>query len=324
MVMDPTAPHSPDMPSAPPAEEPPDYRVFREGDVFPPLNKKIHILQGVVKDWIVFLDDKFRVHHWYRDEPPEDYGAVALRVEQLDTTSFLLVDAIQLEAFRRLLAESIARVLDDGHGHNASICLQAADNFLQARTRERARIWYLSATLCTAAFACIAGLLFWKYSAHGFAAQLVAAAAMGAFGALVSVLLRSDDLKTDFLAGRRVHYFEGSVRILVGATAGFVFALSIKADLVLGMINRSENPLVILLVFSFVAGASERLLPSLIRQIEGTLIKNMSAAAELPGRNRDDLTQLPEDGGQGSLPSARVGAKRQRTRPVPQNPEQPS
>ncbi len=184
--MDPTSSNPPNLGGIPQAEVSSDYREFTEGNVFRPLNKKIHILQAVEKDWIVFLDERLNLHHYYSNsyELPEDYGAVASRVEQLEATSFLLVDATHIEAFRRLLAESIARVLDDRDSYHASICLETAEKFFQARSRERARIWYLSSTLCTAAFACIAGILIWNYSTHGFAAQLTTAAAMGAYGAL--------------------------------------------------------------------------------------------------------------------------------------------
>ncbi len=123
-----------------------------------------------------------------------------------------------------------------------------------------------------------------------------------------------------------MHYFEGAVRILVGATAGFIFALSIKADLILGVINRSENTLIIFLVVSFVAGASERLLPSLIRQLEGTLVTNISAVGEMPSGGGGDLTQAPEPGRPGSSlpPTSTDGKKRRRTSLLRRNQERPS
>jgi hypothetical protein len=277
-----------------------DYSVFKEGDIFPPLNKKIHILILSEHDYIVFLDKDLYVHWYYNsnyveDEFAEDYGAIVSREANLEATSALLLkkqepqlekQGTQLEVFRRLLGESIARLLDDRWSkekkkpNNARMMLDKAELFLRERSRERARIWYLSATLGAAMLMLIGVLVLWinrqkvltLLSVEESFIEVMLGVAMGSLGALISVLLRSDDLKIDVSAGARVHYFEGAMRVLVGATAGLVFALSIKSNILLGAINNSERATTILLVISIIAGVSERLLPSLIKQLEGTLV----------------------------------------------------
>jgi hypothetical protein len=269
-------------------EEIEDFSIFKEGQKFPRLNKKIHILILKEADYIIFLDEMLHLHWYYNAAYAEigfakDYGDVVIRQANLYATSILLLKGSQLEVFRRLLGESIARLLEDRKSDNATRMLDKAEVFLRARSRERARFWYLSATLTGTALGVAAGVLAWadrqavaaSLNVGGGAVELLLGASAGSFGALISVLLRSDELAIDVSAGKLVHYFEGTMRVLVGAAAGFVFALAIKSNILLGAVNRSERATVILIVICIIAGASERLLPDLIKQLEGTLVRNV-------------------------------------------------
>jgi hypothetical protein len=262
-----------------------DFSLYKEGDVFPRLDKKIHLLVRKRGDYIVFLDQLFYLHWYYNAAYAEggfakDYGEVVIRQANLEATSILLLEGTQLEVFRRLLGESIARLLEDRDSENAHQMLDKAEVFLRARSRERARFWYLSATLAGTALALGLGILAWSFRERVAATvgvgegavELLLGAGVGAFGALISVLLRSDELAIDVSAGKPVHFFEGTMRALVGAAAGLLFALTVKSNILLGAVNRSERATPILLVICVIAGASERLLPDLIKQLEGTLV----------------------------------------------------
>jgi hypothetical protein len=192
--------------------------------------------------------------------------------------------------------------------------LNKAEVFLRARSRERARIWYLSATTVATLSMLLGGLLVWAYrdrvltflGVDNTAIEICLGAVMGALGALISVLLRSDQIRIDVSAGARVHYFEGVMRVLVGATGGLLFALAIKANIFLGAINRSEKSVTILLVISIIAGASERLLPSLIKQIEGTLVRNVEEVEFLAEADENEEAEI------GTEPVSGVDKKRTR------------
>jgi hypothetical protein len=290
-------------------EEIKDYRIFKEGDNFTPLNKKIHILIVVEITYIVFLDEQLRVHwhyndDYFNDEYPkfdEACGKVLGRQAHLEALSGLLLKDSHREAPQRMLAEAIARLLDDRKVDYANLLLDKAARFVEARSHERARGWYLWATLPTTLISLIFGLIFWinrqtilaLLDFEPGAADIFLGAAMGSLGASISVLLRSDRLKLDPLAGRGVHSFEGVIRILVGAFAGMLFILAVKSNILLGTINQSANPRTILLTLSIVAGASEALLPSLINQISATLIGGIKPA-QVPGKDEESLSDEAE------------------------------
>jgi hypothetical protein len=286
------------------SEEIKDFRRFKAGQEFPPLNKMIHILIVVGPDYIVFLDEKLDMHLWVDDsygELAEGFGAVLARQADLEATSSLLLQEPHIEPLRRMLAEAIARLLDDRSVVHANHMLKLAAAFLQARSFERARIWYLRAMLIATSVFFIFGLLFWKYKA-GFLsymavspgnADVIIGLSTGSLGALLSVLLRMNRLPVDPSAGSWVHYFEGVMRVLVGALAGAIFIMAVKTNILLSRINDSSSSLTLLILLSIVAGASEQLLPNLINRISSVLEKqkieivveeNASAANE--GSNR--------------------------------------
>lgn len=74
-------------------------------------------------------------------------------------------------------------------------------------------------------------------------------------------------------AGKQVHCLEAVARVIVGMLGALLVALAVKADMLLGMINSSKEPFALLLTVCFVAGASERIVPSLIKQVEGMIEK---------------------------------------------------
>jgi hypothetical protein len=282
-------------------EEIKDFRRFKAGDLFPPLNKVIQILIVVEPTYIVFLDDKLYMHWWYNEsygEFAEGFGAVLARQADLEATSSLLLKEPHIEPLRRMLAEAISRLLDDRSVVYANHMLKLAAAFLRARSLEQARIWYLRTMLITTSAFLILGLLFWKYKT-GFlnymglspgAAEAIIGLSMGSLGALLSVLLRLNRLPVDPSAGARVHYFEGVMRVLVGALAGAIFTMAVKTNILLSTLNESSNSLTLLMLVSFVAGACEQLLPNLINRFSSVLEKQkieIVAEESTPAANVD-------------------------------------
>jgi hypothetical protein len=307
-------------------EEIKDYRSFKEGQVFPPLNKKIHILIVVEGNYIVFLDEEFHVHWWYDSsygDFAEGFGDVLARQADLEAASRLLLKKSQFEAFGRLLGESIARLLDDRSLVYATQTLKTAADFLKARSFERARVWFLSATLAGTLIFLVSGAVFWKnklviltyFALPIGAADVFLGATMGSLGALISVLLRSNRLQVDPSAGPLVHYFEGAMRVLIGALAGMFFVMAVKSNLLLGTINQSQNVLTILLVLSIVAGASEQLLPNLINQISAVLAGGIKRVKIVDVKEEILSEQEPKE------ESLSSGKKEAETNPKKEQPE---
>jgi hypothetical protein len=273
------------MHSAPPQATEGSFLDLNAGQIDPNLKKLIKEVVLKTRTFIVYLDDEFNVQ-WVtdmaEDEYASDFGAVTSRecyLEEIGKGEQLLLPN-QRCSFQRLLAQSIARVLDDGNSDNAKEILNKAESFLKARTTERARKWFISATAISTGVALTGILLLWIFrngaiSRIGMTAfEMAIATGTGALGALISVVLRLGKLNVDAFAGKEVHYFEGVMRVIGGMAGALLIGLAIKSGLILGTINSSENSLTLLLAVSIVAGASERIVPNLIKQVEGTMFKS--------------------------------------------------
>ncbi len=256
-----------------------DFSTCTEGDIL----DKYKIAKVIFKSRtsIVFVDKHddlvWRMNDDYGDDPP-DFGEVMGRVDLLYSIPDDLLMSRQRESFRRMLGSAIGRLLDDRHGRNARKILDDTEQFLKTRTTERARIWFLSSASLVTVVALLAAFFLYLFrnalqARIGVTAfEVVLATTMGALGALLSMARRITKLDIDPMAGPGIHYFEGAVRVFAGMAGALFVAFCIKANIVLGAINSTANSLAFLLVVAAVAGASEMLIPSLIKKVEGTLI----------------------------------------------------
>ncbi|MDT5063468.1 MAG: hypothetical protein QOH63_3927 [Acidobacteriota bacterium] len=263
---------------------------YSEGDIEPTLKKRIKHLIQKDREFIVYLDDEYFVN-WvtngrsYGDYAP-DFGAIMSRVGYLESTSRGLLSNNQLEALELIIGDGVARLLDDRNSTYATASLDKAEEYLKARTTEHARTWYISAAAAVSAFALVCGFIFWllrdwiqgRIGLVAFAVLLGASA--GSLGALISIISRMGKIDIDALAGKRIHYFEGGVRIIAGMAGAILVTLAVKANILLGALDSAEKSLPLLLVVAMVAGASERIVPNLIKTVEGTISVDSSAKGQ--------------------------------------------
>jgi hypothetical protein len=258
-----------------------DFRHLKDGDTDPALNKLIKTLILKGHNFIVYLDEQQCVQwvthpEYYGDFAP-DFGNVVNRAGYLEEIARELLSPRQRMGFQRMVAESVARLLDDRTSDHAKDMLDRAEAYLKARTSERARMWYITAVAVGTCLALLAMLVLWEFRAAlvpnmgATAFDLGLATAIGSLGALISVALRLRELNVDGTAGPAVHYFEGAIRVVAGMAGGLLVGLAVKSNLVLGAINSAEKSLALLLAVAAVAGASERVVPDLIKRVEGTI-----------------------------------------------------
>lgn len=281
-----------------------DYRALSEGDHDPSLKKDIKTL--IIKDeaFIVYLDKEMCVQ-WSTNRKYDparfsvDFGKVTNRIGLLESLSKYLLSDPQLEIIRRLLGEGMARLIDDSHSANAQAILDEAEKYLRDRSVERGRIWYISAAAVATILILLFTFLFWIFRDSllpnlGYTAIEVAiGTGLGSLGAFISILLRIAKLNIDSLAGMPVHLFEGAIRIIAGTAGALLFAVAIKSNLILGAINSQEKSLALLVAICLVAGASERLVPNLIKNIEGTVLGDSSIDKEGRGSHSNSAAQQP-------------------------------
>jgi len=257
-----------------------DFSPFCEGDVEPRLNKKIRVLIDSSADHIVYLDEDLYVEWAYSRPPaegPEGFDNVANEIGHLETLSITQLTKEQREPFARLLGEAMARVIGGGKKEEAMAVLERAAAYLNSRGTENARVWYLRGAGGLAAISLAAAVVILVVRNRTASTQVldalsvIAGAMMGGIGAFLSISARTESIRLDPVAGERIHRIEGCIRVIVGMLGALFLALAIKANLVLGLSQTWPHPTLALLIFCIVAGASERLVPGLIKSMENTV-----------------------------------------------------
>jgi hypothetical protein len=81
-------------------------------------------------------------------------------------------------------------------------------------------------------------------------------------------MVRARNYIAELSSSRRIHKIDGALRIIYGLMAGMIISLGIKSNIILGFVNSIDNHIFKLSFFGAIAGASEILLPNIIKQIE--------------------------------------------------------
>lgn len=98
----------------------------------------------------------------------------------------------------------------------------------------------------------------------------------GILGAAFSLLSRIGKIQVDPSSGKMAHFVDVYYRFLVGVLAATVVVIATKANLVLGFATAtsSESQVSMLLILAIAAGASERLAPNVLKQVESTALQS--------------------------------------------------
>ncbi len=251
-----------------------DYSLYCEGDTEPSLNKVIRNL--VVRDtnFIVYIDQDGMVEWSCNDA----YGNlcdgaddVLNRVSQLESVPSKNLTADEGEAFHRMVGEATARAIGSKNIDSAMKAIDQAQRFVTERLESIARMWITQAYLASLSIALISGMALWLY--HPQVAQLLGqtsvelgiAGVAGVVGGFLSLISRQSP-GLDPSAGRGRHYFDGTIRALGAAFGAILVLLGMRLNLALGIISGSRWTAV--LFAGIIAGASERLVPSLVRKFD--------------------------------------------------------
>lgn len=254
-----------------------DFSSFCEGDIEPTLNKKIHSIVDVEDDYIIYVDDDFCVEWSWTEkygDTPAGFPNIANRLGHLETLSKTSLYKFQREIFAGLLAEGMARIVGDKNEVKATEVLDKAASYLDARSTENARRWYVCGAAIVAFPTLFMAFILWYFKSYVLALlginafEIIIGSLLGGVGALFSILSRTEKIRVDPTAGPLIHYVESASRVLVGNVGALIIALAVKANIFLGFTKMTDYSFALLLLICICAGASERLVSGFIKRIK--------------------------------------------------------
>jgi hypothetical protein len=229
-------------------------------------------------DFIVYLDHEFDVewettdaHDKKLEKDDVALGKISNRISALESIPLSQLAPEIRKAFRRMLGEAMARALESDI-KAAHEMLDDAEAYVVARATERARFWrFVASSVSTGFLVVIASLvpIVLKDAVFITARNM---AVSGALGSLLSVLIRLRDIPPSPSVATRMHWIEGAAKSLAGMIGAIFVLLAIRGGILFPAI-----PSTLALVVAFMAGASERFIPSMIERTEVALLDAQGA-----------------------------------------------
>jgi hypothetical protein len=247
------------------------FGVTEENVVYASDEIVVFLRNNLDTDWITTpdFDSKLEVIN----KSPE-WGFIKRTVTRLQSIPIDHLSLIKREGFRTQLGTALSLGLQEDFA-NAKESLRTAEDFVTARNNEVARGWFLESSGIAVLLFLVFLLATFHFNCYGAVTggsdlttiqKVLFCSAAGAVGAFLSVISRITKIPLDPAAGRYMHYLEGGSRVIAGIIAAPFLLFAVKLGVILPSLDKDGIEAVILI--GIVAGASERLIPSLIGNVE--------------------------------------------------------
>ena len=247
------------------------FDVDQEG----PMGGKIKELIIRSNNIIVYIDEN-DVIQWATQgvNLEKDFGDIQNKVSFWEDVSNKLFTKADAYSYKCLLAEAYARILEDRDFKLANEIIERTVYRIQKHGSELLKQAYLLASffcvliviLLLAGMVIARNYLLSVISYDSYSIMLTSC--FGGIGAFVFTTLRLKNYTPEVIISKRIHQIDGALRIFYGMVSGLIIALGIKSNIVLGFINQIQMTIYLKAFLGIIAGASEVIIPNLIREIE--------------------------------------------------------
>lgn len=253
-----------------------DHYSLKEGSFDYELNKRVEILIVNDDNFIIYLDDSYEIQWKLNDDFVEQdhCGEILSKVAILQAKSNFIEDRKILRFIRFQIAEALARCFAGQSINSSKEILEEVEDQIFSRNYEMAWRWYFCSVLEYTGLILVCVALCWVGRSElnvllgKQLTEIIWIAGAGVLGALSSVRLRANRIVMDANAGKEIHRLEGLSRVLAGLIGATFAAITYKSGLFSNILKYPSNELMLLIVIGFVAGVSERLIPSLVSTID--------------------------------------------------------
>jgi len=263
------------------------FREFKAGDTDPLVGVKVKEVLVKAETYIVYLDQDL-VLHWHWNAVLDSNLAIPIfnRAGELQAKSEFLRQTLRkrdLMNARRLIGQGLVVMFCTQNQAYANAALDTAEKFISQIGTETSRVWYFGPFFILFSASVLIGLILYNYVQMQMTTLPLVCALGGGIGAFISTTIGNERIPCAPSAGRFLHLLEALLRYAIGFAAGLLVWLAISGNVAAGFLNFASNPpdltgnpesgnlptsIYALITITIFAGASERLLPSLIAKFD--------------------------------------------------------
>jgi hypothetical protein len=149
--------------------------------------------------------------------------------------------------------------------------IEKASDYIAKRNIELSRMWILEASFCilslySAIMIVLNQLIYMQLIEQTiFTMELLFCFVVGGMGAILSLMLRLGGVSFDYYAAERSHWYECIAKAIIGSFSGMLIYILVQIDFILPFLkDRSATSTLYFVVLAFIAGATERFIPSIL------------------------------------------------------------
>ncbi|MEN9501236.1 MAG: hypothetical protein RI964_521 [Pseudomonadota bacterium] len=256
----------------------------------------VKVIRDHTPKYLFYHDGRKNLRWVFQDDneavKSDEMQKVIIELRDLVATPVQYLHREHAESWENMLGHAIS-LIADGKVDFSREMLSKASIFLQKRSKEKARVWMVEASVITSFFVIVSCLLGFGFifAKDISTALMFAAVGFGVMGSQFSILTRLGGIVIDPASGRRVYWKDSIIRIISGMFAGLITYIAIKSELIFGFIEVNsdfglnkevdlcsigvdihkvlENKYFwIVALMTTLAGFSERFVPSFLEKIE--------------------------------------------------------
>jgi hypothetical protein len=256
---------------------------YNPGDIDPTTGREMIYICYQTPDFLVSIDRDYNLN-WFGSEKLKyapDFGEVSSQVNLMDAlVNRIFGDKKNRLAYKKILGDVLSTLLDDEDSTTAKQILEETKNRILLHSKERIRMAYINASILTVILIGLLTILTVLFRADileqiGDPAifRILVCTLLGGVGAFVTTFARFKDYQGSIISGLPIHRLDGFLRVFYGLVAGIIISLAIKSKMIAGFADDNQQPW-LLYFFAMIAGASEVLIPNLVKQAENQTIKS--------------------------------------------------
>jgi hypothetical protein len=259
-----------------------DYKKFKRGEEGPIKGSKIIEIISRTHDYIIYIDENNNLLWSANDSINifDGFGYIRNEVSSLELVVNRLFKGKEAFEFKVILGSVLNRIVC---GHKKEEVEKALISVKELITKQGCEILKQSYIYSDVASTVIVMLsIVYTILQKEFLVsilgntnyEIILVSLFGGIGSFIFTNLRLSKYKADINLNKNTHILDGCLRIFFGVISGIFVVLGIKGNLIFSLIEKNNVRYFSEAFICIVAGASDVLIPNLIRQVENNNTNN--------------------------------------------------